>query len=167
MRINVEVNGKPCVWKVNPGAILLDVLRDEGYTSVKHGCGEGYCGACMVLVDGVRRNACLMLAGQVHERKITTSEGLGSVHLPHPIQKAFVEAGAVQCGFCTPALVLSVKELLEQSPDPTDEEIKTALDGNMCRCTGYVKIVDAVKRAAELCRDMPRDPALPVRRRQP
>ncbi|MCD6500359.1 MAG: (2Fe-2S)-binding protein [Deltaproteobacteria bacterium] len=144
MKLELTVNGKPCHWDIEPGALLLDVLREHGYTSVKRGCGEGVCGACTVLVDGKRQNSCLLLAGQMQGRTITTVEGLGTIDHPHPIQKAFVAAGAVQCGFCTPGMVLATKALLDETPEPTDEEIRRALDGNLCRCTGYVKILDAV-----------------------
>jgi aerobic-type carbon monoxide dehydrogenase small subunit (CoxS/CutS family) len=148
MEIEVTVNGQKKTWNVAPDALLLDVLRDEGYVSVKRGCGEGECGVCTILFDGQRRNSCLMLAGQAHGHEITTVEGLGTTQNPHPIQKAFVETGAVQCGFCTPGMVLATKALLDRHPDPTDEQIRMALDGNLCRCTGYVKILDAVRLAA-------------------
>jgi len=144
MKLELTVNGKPCHWEIEPGALLLDVLREHGYTSVKRGCGEGVCGACTVLVDGKRYNSCLLLAGQMHGRAVTTVEGLGTIDRPHPIQEAFVAAGAVQCGFCTPGMVLATKALLDENPDPTEDEIRRALDGNLCRCTGYVKILDAV-----------------------
>ena len=155
MKVEVKVNGRDCVWDVDPGASLLDVLRDEGFVSVKRGCEEGACGACTVLLDGRRRNSCLLLAGQVHKRTLTTVEGLGTTQHPHPIQKAFVETGAVQCGFCTPGMILATKELLDRHPDPSDAQIKAALDGNLCRCTGYVKILDAVRLAATMLADEP------------
>ena len=128
MRINLAVNGKRCTWDVNPGEVLLDVLRDKGYVSVKRGCGEGYCGVCTVLVDGKRYNACLLLVGQVHGRSVKTVEALGTTQNPHPIQQAFVDSGAVQCGFCTPGLVLTVKALLDRHPDPSEEQIRAALE---------------------------------------
>jgi aerobic-type carbon monoxide dehydrogenase small subunit (CoxS/CutS family) len=149
MKIKVKVNGKEHNWEVEPNAILLDVLRDQGYVSVKRGCEEGVCGSCAVLVDGKRRNSCIVFAGQVHNREITTVEGIGTIQEPHPIQEAFVEAGAIQCGFCTPGMILATKELLDNHPNPTEAQIKTALDGNLCRCTGYVKILDGVKLAAK------------------
>ncbi len=153
MKINITVNSRKHEWDIKPDAILLDVLRDNGYVSVKRGCEEGVCGSCAVLVDGKRRNSCILFAGQVHNREITTVEGLGDTHRPHPIQEAFVEAGAVQCGFCTPGMILATKELLDNHPDPDEARIKAALDGNLCRCTGYVKIIDAVKSAARKCKE--------------
>lgn len=149
MKIKVKVNGNEHNWEVEANAILLDVLRDHGYVSVKRGCEEGVCGSCAVLVDGKRRNSCIVFAGQVHKREITTVEGIGTIQEPHPIQEAFVEAGAIQCGFCSPGMILATKELLDNHPNPTEAQIKTALDGNLCRCTGYVKILDGVKLAAK------------------
>ena len=153
MLVKLKVNGTEHTWDVAPGATLLDVLREHGYVEVKKGCEEGMCGACTVLLDGVRVNSCLVLAGQAHLREVTTVRGLGTVASPHPIQEAFVEAGAVQCGFCTPGMVLSTHALLRDNPDPPEEEVRRALDGNLCRCTGYVKILDAVRLAAERMRD--------------
>ncbi len=152
MKVRFTLNGRPCTWEVQPDETLLDALREHGVTSVKRGCEEGVCGACTVLVDGKRLNSCLLLAGQIQDRSVLTVEGLGTVQSPHPIQEAFVKAGAVQCGYCTPGMVLATKALLDEKPDPSDRDIKTALDGNLCRCTGYVKILDAVKLAAQLIR---------------
>jgi carbon-monoxide dehydrogenase small subunit len=152
MDIHVELNGKPVVWQVSPGEILLDVLRREGLLSVKWGCGDGDCGACTVLVDGKSMRSCLMLVGQVENRSITTVESMGTLEEPHPLQQAFVERGAVQCGYCTPGMLLSAKELLDREPEPTEEQVKEALDGNLCRCTGYKKIIEAVLDAAERVR---------------
>ncbi|MEW5694137.1 MAG: (2Fe-2S)-binding protein [Candidatus Hydrogenedentota bacterium] len=135
---------------IEPGDILLDVLRRNGYKGVKRGCGEGECGACIVLLDNKPVNSCLILAASVENREITTIEGLGSVDKPHPLQKAFVEKGAIQCGFCTPGIILVAKSLLDCNPNPTEEEIKKALDGNLCRCTGYVKIIEAVKSLCKI-----------------
>jgi len=129
--------------------VLLDVLRDLGYTEVKEGCREGACGSCLILLDGVLVNSCQVLAASALGRRITTVKGLGTIHQPHPIQEAFVETGAVQCGFCTPGMVLATFALLKSNPRPTERQIRHALDGNLCRCTGYVKIVEAVKLAAE------------------
>ena len=128
---------------------LLHVLRSLGHTEVKKGCGEGQCGACVVLLDGRLVNSCQVLAASALEREITTVQGIGTVMAPHPIQTAFADAGAVQCGFCTPGMVLATFSLLKKNPKPTEEQIRHALDGNLCRCTGYVKIVEAVKLAAE------------------
>lgn len=149
MEIKVTINGEDHLWHEQPGEILLDVLRRHGFNSVKFGCGEGECGACTILLDGKSVRACLMVVGQVHGRQITTAEGLGTVNDPHPIQQAFVDSGAIQCGFCTPGMVLSTKALLDQEPEPDRDEIRQALDGNLCRCTGYVKIMEAVELAAK------------------
>ncbi|MBW2701531.1 MAG: (2Fe-2S)-binding protein [Deltaproteobacteria bacterium] len=149
MDIRVTINGEPVLWQVKPGERVLDILRREGFASVKHGCGEGDCGSCTILVDGETMRACLLLAGQMEGREITTVDALGTPDKPHPIQKAFVECGAVQCGFCTPGMILSAYALIKRIPDPTEEEVREALDGNLCRCTGYVKIVEAVLVAAK------------------
>ena len=148
MDIHTKINGKAVVWKANPGENLLEVLRREGFVSVKRGCGEGDCGACTILVDGDAQRACLLLAGQVEGRELTTVEALGTPDEPHVLQQAFVEHGAIQCGFCTPGMLLSARALLDRNPSPTREEVCEALDGNLCRCTGYVKIVEAVLDAA-------------------
>jgi aerobic-type carbon monoxide dehydrogenase small subunit (CoxS/CutS family) len=146
--IHVNINGKAVVWKANPGENLLQVLRREGFSSVKRGCNQGDCGACTVLVDGQAQRACLLLAGQVEGRSLETVEGLGTPDEPHPLQQAFVERGAVQCGFCTPGMLLASKALLQENPAPSAEDVRAALDGNLCRCTGYVKIIAAVLDAA-------------------
>ncbi len=129
-------------------ATLLEVLRENGYTEVKKGCGEGHCGTCLVLLNGELVNSCQVFAAQATNSRIMTVKGIGTIHSPHPIQKALVDAGAVQCGYCTPGVVLAAYYLLNQNPDPTEEEIKMALDGNLCRCTGYEKIIEGVKIAA-------------------
>ena len=149
MEIHVTVNDQPLTWQVNPGEILLDVLRREGYLSVKWGCGEGDCGACTILVDGHSMRSCLMLVGQVEGRSLTTVESLGTHQEPHPLQAAFVKHGAVQCGYCTPGMLLSAKALIDQGHVPTEDQVREALDGNLCRCTGYKKIIEAVMDAAE------------------
>jgi len=149
MKALFKINKKAYELEFAPNAKLLDVLRDNGFTEVKCGCREGFCGACCVLLDGRLVNSCMIYAASVGEKEITTVRGIGSTLEPHPIQEAFVEAGAVQCGFCTPGMVLATYALLQDNPNPTDEEIKQALDGNFCRCTGYVKIIDAVKLAAK------------------
>ncbi len=149
--IKLTVNGESYEARVEPNSTLLDVLRDQlKLTGTKRGCEAGDCGACTVLMDGKSVNACLVLALKAQGRKITTIEGLsaGTANL-HPLQRAFVEHGAIQCGFCTPGMILSAKALLDRNPKPTEEEIKFGIAGNLCRCTGYVKIVEAIKAAAE------------------
>jgi carbon-monoxide dehydrogenase small subunit len=139
------VNGEPMRLKVPPGATLLEVLREDlELTGTKYGCGEGECGACSVLLDGRVVNSCLILAQECDGSEVLTIEGLRSNGQLHPIQKAFVEYGAIQCGFCTPGMIMATYALLEANPSPSEEEIKRALEGNLCRCTGYRKIVDAV-----------------------
>ncbi len=150
MDIKFVVNKKPYILNVDPSERLLDVLRNRlGFMGTKEGCGEGECGACTVIIDGKTVNSCLLLAAQTDGCEITTIEGVGNRRSPHPVQKAFVEVGAVQCGFCTPGMVLSAKNLLDKNAHPSDEEIGIAMSGNLCRCTGYDKILRAVKRVAE------------------
>jgi len=145
-----RVNGFEVRVPVDPNQRLLEVLRRTlGLTGTKEGCGEGECGACTVIVDGRVVNACLYPAPEVEGREVTTIEGLlGEDNRLSPLQESFVERGAIQCGFCTPGMILSAKVLLDRNPDPSDEEIREALAGNLCRCTGYVQIVEAVKVAA-------------------
>ncbi len=147
------LNGREVEFEVEPGMTLLELLRREGLKSVKHGCESGECGACTVLLDGEPVNSCILLALQVRGRRIDTVESLGTPQKLHPLQEAFLECGAVQCGYCTPGMLLSAKALLDRSPDPTKEEIRDALAGNFCRCTGYVKPIEAVRRAADMVRD--------------
>ncbi len=147
--ITVTVNGDPRDLVAAPTDFLLDLLRDQlGLTGTKRGCGIGDCGACTVLIDGVPVLSCLTLALSCHGKAVTTIEGLARGGELHPVQRAFLDAGAVQCGFCTPGMILSTVALLGRIPNPTEEEIKHGLAGNLCRCTGYVKIVDAVALAA-------------------
>ncbi|MGC9530563.1 MAG: (2Fe-2S)-binding protein [Candidatus Bipolaricaulaceae bacterium] len=153
MRIYFELNGVPQYVDVGPGESLLELLRRLGAKSVKEGCGTGDCGACTVLVDGRAVRSCIAFAGQVRGRRVTTVEGLGDVDDPHPLQEAFLEAGAVQCGFCTPGMIMVAYELLSHNDHPTPQEVRAALTANLCRCTGYVKIVDAVLLAAQWKRD--------------
>lgn len=151
MKITFVLNGKEMHMDVPPGLKVVDLLREDlGLTGTKEGCGAGECGACTILVDGENRLSCLMLAAQLEGRHVTTIEGLhrGGNGEIHPLQQAFIEYGAVQCGFCTPGMVLGSVSLLEKNPHPTREEIREGLSGNLCRCTGYVKIVDAVEAAA-------------------
>ncbi|MDD5218982.1 MAG: (2Fe-2S)-binding protein [Candidatus Bipolaricaulis sp.] len=150
MKVRFTVNGRAVTAEVDAETRLLDVLREDLHlTGTKEGCGEGECGACTVLLDGRPVNSCLVLALQIEGADIVTIEGLADGPRLHPIQQAFVDAGAVQCGFCTPGFVLSVYALLRDCPAPSDEEILMALEGSLCRCTGYAKIVDAVRLAAK------------------
>ena len=145
-----EVNGLKCEMLVESNAILLDVLRDKvGTLGVKRGCDLGTCGCCSVLVDGEPRLSCLMLAEEARGRSITTVEGLADGHHLHPIQTCFAEAGGSQCGFCTPGFLVVCSALLDENPEPSKDEIKDAIEGNLCRCTGYQQIVEAVEMAAE------------------
>lgn len=148
--IHMTVNDKEYKLAVQPNQTLVDVLRYElRLTGTKKGCGTGDCGSCTVIMDGKPVNSCLVLAVQANGRRITTIEGLESEEGLHPVQKAFTEKGAIQCGFCSPGMILSSKSLLDKNPKPTEEEIRRALSGNLCRCTGYQKIVDAVKSLSE------------------
>ena len=150
MKIRVTINGSEKSFVVDPGDKLLDVLRREGYMGVKKGCGTGDCGACAVLFNGRAMNSCLIFAAKADGADIVTVEGLASGEQLHPVQEAFLDSGAVQCGYCTPGMVISTVDLLSRNPDPTEEEIREGLSGNLCRCTGYVKQLDAVKAAARL-----------------
>jgi carbon-monoxide dehydrogenase small subunit len=148
------VNGNEYEVIIEPHMLLIDVLRDEmGLTGTKYACGAGDCGSCTVLIDGKPSFSCLTLAVTAKGKNILTIEGMADGIALHPIQQAFVEKGAVQCGFCTPGMVLSTKALLDENSEPTRDDVKTALAGNLCRCTGYVKIVDAVEVAAGTMRE--------------
>lgn len=150
---SAEVNGEPVETLITSNAILLDVLRDQvGTLGVKRGCDLGTCGCCTVMIDGDARLSCLCLAGQVSGRDIVTVEGLSDgAHLA-PIQTCFAEHGGSQCGFCTPGFLISAQALLSKNDSPTDEEISIAIEGNLCRCTGYQQIVDSIRAAAEIHR---------------
>jgi len=146
----MRVNGKQVCETIKDNMTLVAFLRDTlRLTGTKKGCGVGECGACTVLVDGLAVDSCLLLAAQVDGKSVTTIEGLGSINQLDPIQEAFVETGGVQCGYCTPGMVMSAKAMLEKNNKPSRDEIKKALSGNLCRCTGYTKIVQAVELAAE------------------
>jgi aerobic-type carbon monoxide dehydrogenase small subunit (CoxS/CutS family) len=148
--IKLTVNGRKHQVALNPNTTLLRVLREElGYVDVKNGCEKGDCGACTVFMNGKAVNSCLVLAWQADGAEITTNAGLGSSNKPHPIQKAFADAGAAQCGYCTPGMIISAKALLDENPHPTEIEIREAISGNLCRCTGYGQIVKAIQIAAE------------------
>jgi aerobic-type carbon monoxide dehydrogenase small subunit (CoxS/CutS family) len=144
--LKMVVNGKPVEVAVDPGWTLLKVLREElKLTGTKKGCEKGDCGACTVLVEGKPVNSCLVLALQAEGKKIETIENLGTSESLHPLQKSFITHGAVQCGFCTPGMLMSASSLLRKNPHPTEEEIRRAISGNLCRCTGYAKIVQAIR----------------------
>lgn len=149
MKIHFILNGEEKTIEARPDRRVVDVLREDfGLTGTKEGCGAGECGACTILVDGQNRLSCLMLAAQLQDRKITTIEGISHEERWRLLQDAFIQHGAVQCGFCTPGMILSASVLLNRNPHPTRTEIRTGLSGNLCRCTGYQKIVDAVEAAA-------------------
>ncbi|WP_206808728.1 (2Fe-2S)-binding protein [Paradesulfitobacterium ferrireducens] len=150
MKLEFKVNGKTYELDVDPESRLLDVLREElGLTGAKEGCGEGECGACTVIMDGLAVNSCLVLAAQARGKEILTVEGLAENGELDRLQQAFIDNGAIQCGYCTPGMLMSAKALFLRNPHPSETEIRTALAGNLCRCTGYVNIINAVKDAAE------------------
>lgn len=150
MHIEFKVNGTEYRIDTDPGKRLLDVLREDLLlTGTKEGCGEGECGACTVIMDGLAVNSCLIMAGQITGKEIITVEGLVKDGELDRLQKAFISNGAVQCGYCTPGMLMSSKALLMKNPHPTEEEIRTAIAGNLCRCTGYTKIVAAVKEVSQ------------------
>lgn len=157
--VSFSLNGKDLEIDAPPDRRVVDLLREDlGLTGTKEGCGAGECGACTILIDGESRLSCLMLAAQLEGRRVTTIEGLskGREKDLHPVQEALVECGGVQCGFCSPGMALAAVQLLEGNPSPTRDEIREGLSGNLCRCTGYVKIVDAVEAAARKIRERPR-----------
>ncbi|MCX7919952.1 MAG: (2Fe-2S)-binding protein [bacterium] len=146
MQISFTINSQSVTLDVEPTETLLQVIRERLHlTGTKEGCGRGDCGACTVLMDGYAVNSCLILAPQTDGHTITTIEGLARDKQLDAIQQAFISSGAVQCGFCTPGMILSTKALLTRNPNPTDEEIRIAISGNLCRCTGYIKIVNAIR----------------------
>jgi len=148
--IRLTINGNEHEVAVKPSLTLVDLLRYElGMTGTRKGCEMGECGSCTVIMEGKPVNSCLVLAVQAREKSILTIEGLETERGLHPIQKAFVEKGGIQCGFCTSGMILSAKGLLDQNPSPDEKEIRTAISGNLCRCTGYQKIVEAIKAASE------------------
>ena len=144
MELRLTINGKAVAWNIGPGDILLDVLRREGYFGVKRGCEKGECGACTILLDGKPVNSCMVFAAQTEGREIITIEGLAHDGDLDPLQIAFLDHGAVQCGFCSGGMLLSARALLNRNPDPTEADVREALGGNLCRCTGYIKAVEAV-----------------------
>lgn len=150
VKVNLTVNGKKRSVTTDPERSLLDVLREElNLTGAKYGCGEGRCGACTVLMDGKRVLSCVTPAAQANKKTITTIEGLARGDSLHPVQEAFLAEGAMQCGYCTPGMIMTAAALLEKNPNPTDEEIVAAMDVNLCRCNGYTKILAAIRRASQ------------------
>ncbi len=147
--VTLHVNGRTHHVALNPNVTLLHALRDLGYTDVKNGCEKGDCGACAVLLDGKPVNSCLVLAWQADGAEIVTNAGLGTLDHPHPLQEAFADTGAIQCGYCTSGMIIAAKALLDQNPHPTVDEIREAISGNLCRCTGYGQIVEAIERVSE------------------
>jgi aerobic-type carbon monoxide dehydrogenase small subunit (CoxS/CutS family) len=152
MQLHLKVNGEAKTWAIAPGDLLLDVLRREAYFGVKRGCESGECGACTVLLNGKPVNSCLMFAAQVEGCEILTIEGVAPDGKLDPLQEAFLEYGAVQCGYCIPGMILSAKALLASNLNPTEADVREALAGNFCRCTGYLKPVQAVLAAASVYR---------------
>jgi len=147
--LTMKLNGEKVSVQVEPWAMLVEVLRDQlELTGTKVACGEGECGACTVLLDGRPVNSCLVPALKAQGREVMTVEGLAHLGELHPLQKAFVEHGAVQCGYCTPGMLMSAKALLDHNPSPTEDEVRLAISGNLCRCTGYAKIVEAILDAS-------------------
>lgn len=149
-QIRLVVNGKSYKISIPPWRTLLEVIREDlKLTGTKEGCGLGECGACTVIMDGRIVNSCLVLAAEADGEQITTIEGLTDGDKLHPIQQAFVDHGGLQCGFCTPGMIMSAKALLDENPTPTEDEIKRGIAGNLCRCTGYTKIIESIKAVAE------------------
>ena len=150
IKVSINVNGINYTKDIDPSIRLIDFLRDDlKLKGTKEGCGEGECGACTVIVNGKAINSCLMLASSADGKNVITIEGVSDKDKLHPIQEAFMEAGAVQCGYCTPGMILSAKALLDEKPNASEEEIKVSLSGNLCRCTGYKKIIQAVMLAQD------------------
>ena len=155
VKINLTVNGSKKTVVTDPERPLLDVLREELHlTGTKYGCGEGRCGACTVLIDGKQARSCITPVGQVEGKKITTIEGFADSDSLHPLQQAFLDEGAIQCGYCTAGMILSAAALLKNNPKPTDEQIKDGMNGNICRCNGYTKIINAIRRAASQMKEV-------------
>ncbi|MBU2498976.1 MAG: (2Fe-2S)-binding protein [Proteobacteria bacterium] len=152
-KITIHVNGRPYEARVQPWRTLLEFLREDlQLTGTKEGCGQGECGSCTVIMGGKTVNSCLVLAAEADKQEIMTIEGLAEGERLHPIQEAFVAQAGMQCGFCTPGMVVSAKALLDRNPNPTEEEIREGISGNFCRCTGYTKIIESIGAAAVLMR---------------
>lgn len=153
--VHFILNGRPVTFSVEPRTTLLRALREYGVTSVKRGCEEGECGTCTVVIDDLAQKSCMVLALEAEGKSVLTVEGLvGPKGELHPIQQAFVDEGAIQCGFCTPGMIMSAYAFLRKNPDPTEEDIRVALAGNLCRCTGYIPIFRAVQKAAAVMREL-------------
>ncbi len=153
--VHFILNGRPVTFSVEPRTTLLRALREYGVTSVKRGCEEGECGTCTVVIDDLAQKSCMILALEAEGNSVLTVEGLvGPKGELHPIQQAFVDEGAIQCGFCTPGMIMSAYAFLRKNPDPTEEDIRVALAGNLCRCTGYIPIFRAVQKAAAVMREL-------------
>jgi carbon-monoxide dehydrogenase small subunit len=153
--LRFKVNGEEVQGEFPTNFTLLRALRELGFTEVKNGCEKGDCGCCTVFLGGRPVNACLVLAAQANGREVTTIRGLGSPNRPHPLQENFIKYGAIQCGFCTPGMILSAKALLDKNPSPTRQEIREGIAGNLCRCTGYENIVEAIEATAK---ELPKAP---------
>jgi carbon-monoxide dehydrogenase small subunit len=150
MRVALQLNGEAVELEIKPNRTLLELLREDlALTGTKEGCGIGECGSCTVLLDGWPIRSCLALAVEVRGREVTTIEGLAKGARLHPLQESFIRNGAIQCGFCIPGMLLAAKALLDERPHPTEQEVRAAIAGNLCRCTGYVKIIDAILAASE------------------
>lgn len=150
IQVECEINGKPVDLLVSPDRTVVDVLRNElGLTGTKQGCDDGNCGACTILVDGKAAKSCSMLIGQAKNKKITTIEGVSNGDVLHPMQQAFIDHFAIQCGFCTPGMIMTAIAILNENPNATEEDIREGLHGNLCRCTGYVKVVEAIEDARD------------------
>jgi len=153
MKLTLTINGVRREMEIDPGETLLEALRAAGAMGVKKGCGGGDCGACAVLLDGRAVNSCLVLAAKAEGHDVVTVEGLERDGRLHPLQEAFLDAGAVQCGYCTPGMLIAAADLLQRNPEPTDDEIREGISGNLCRCTGYTKILAAIRDAAARLRE--------------
>ena len=152
-KIKFVLNGKTCEMEIKPWSTLLEVLREDlQLNGTKEGCGKGECGSCTVIMGGKTVNSCLVPAAEADGQDILTIEGMSQEEKLHPIQESFVEKAGMQCGFCTPGMIMSAKALLDENPDPTEEEIREGIQGNFCRCTGYIKIIESISAAAESMR---------------
>lgn len=151
--IKLKVNGKKLEMLAAPNSTLLEILRNNGHVEVKCGCEKGDCGACAVILDGEAVDSCLTLAWIADGSEVQTVKGIGTEATPHPLQTAFIEEGSVQCGYCIPGIIVAAKVLLDENPDPTDSDIRVALSGNLCRCTGYTRIFSAIHKAAQVMRE--------------